>query len=600
MNYKLSLLVLGLVLKVYSAKFSVVSFEGNCQVSINGQNYEMKQENADVPLYTASVDVPVNTKYNYICNGTSDVERTLTEENTHNELIGRAITIYDMPEFGYPNAEPWTRSIGRTELFDSDYVPIVIVDDDKQFFTGATQGTTFKKMTFILKDNVFTFNNVGAGGKNYDEDKFQFKITLPNGGIYNRDVLKFRPSSYDPVFFRQMLYGDIAHAVGNPAHESIASRVYLSDGTPIGLYVLQEDCTTESFIRTAFYGDEKTGEVKDYKSGPIYDCATGADFSNDDPNDLGGFINRKDESDPKIELVELNTKIAELDVTNDEAVKYLDDNWLDLDTLFRALALEYLAGHWDSYWFLTTNFVTYHPPEEEEGPQYQHTKYKYYFIDQDFDQTWGSNMKASLQADKYPTIPYTEYINKDAAYWKNINSDEPFDWGSRVILNKFIGCDGQPTCSTKELFESHLKSIVQHVFNPVAIKRKTDGYKARLSEEIKWDTSLTRLFKSQGGIYHFTYDDFETNIERGVGAFPYGILDWTTQMADNVCKQFGIKYDEVAYTPETAAEQKTKPINPGENFDPESNLNNSGSFATFTTNLFVVAIVCVLSSIYLL
>jgi len=169
MNYKLSLLVLGLVLKVYSAKFSVVSFEGNCQVSINGQNYEMKQENADVPLYTASVDVPVNTKYNYICNGTSDVERTLTEENTHNELIGRAITIYDMPEFGYPNAEPWTRSIGRTELFDSDYVPIVIVDDDKQFFTGATQGTTFKKMTFILKDNVFTFNNVGAGGKNYDE-----------------------------------------------------------------------------------------------------------------------------------------------------------------------------------------------------------------------------------------------------------------------------------------------------------------------------------------------------------------------------------------------------------------------------------------------
>jgi len=558
MNYKSLILVLGLVSKIYSAKFSVVSFEGKCQVSVNGQNYDMKQEDPNVPLYTASVDVPVNTKYTYICNGTSDVERTLTEENTHNELIGRAVTIYDMPEFGYPNAEPWTRSIGRTELFDPDYVPIVIVNDDKQFFTGAVLGTTFKSMTFILKDNVFTFNGVGAGGKNYDEDKFQFKITLPNGGIYNRDVLKFRPSSYDPVFFRQMLYGDIAHAIGNPAHESIAARVYLSDGTPVGLYVLQEDCTTESFIKTAFYGDEKTGTIKDYKSGPIYDCATGADFNNDDPNDLGGFINRKDENDLKIELVELNTKIAELDVTNDEAVKNLDDNWLDLDTLFRALALEYLAGHWDSYWFLTTNFVTYHPPEEEEGAQYQHTKYKYYFIDQDFDQTWGSNMKASLQSDKYPTIPYTEYINKDAAYWKNINSDEPFEWGSRVILNKFIGCDGQAQCSTKDLFESHLKSIVQHVFNPVAMKRKTDGYKARLSEEVKWDTSLKRLFKAQNGHYHFTYDDFETNIERGVGAFPYGILDWTKQMADNVCEQFNIKYDEVAYTPETAAQQKNK------------------------------------------
>jgi len=62
-----------------------------------------------------------------------------------------------MPEFVYPASEPWTRSIGRTELFDPSYVPIVIVDTEKEFFVNASGGT-FKKITFVLKDNVFTFN----------------------------------------------------------------------------------------------------------------------------------------------------------------------------------------------------------------------------------------------------------------------------------------------------------------------------------------------------------------------------------------------------------------------------------------------------------
>jgi len=63
-----------------------------------------------------------------------------------------------MPEFGFPNAKPWTRSIGRTELFDQDYVPIVIVNPDQAFFTGSKTSTTFKSVTFVLKENVFTFN----------------------------------------------------------------------------------------------------------------------------------------------------------------------------------------------------------------------------------------------------------------------------------------------------------------------------------------------------------------------------------------------------------------------------------------------------------
>lgn len=579
MNYKSKILILGLISKIYAAKFSVVSFNGACQLNAGGQVYEMTQSNAGVPLYTVDAPVQSGSTYNYICGGTEDVQRTLNGENTFNELVGRPITVFDMPEFGFPNAKPWTRSIGRTELFDPDYVPIVIVNPDQAFFTGSKTSTTFKSVTFVLKENVFTFNGVGASGKNYDEDKFQFRVSLPNGGIYNRDVLKFRPSSYDPVFFRQMLYGDIAHAIGNPAHESVAARVYLSDGTPIGLYVLQEDCTTESFIRSAFYGNPDTQEVKPMGDGIIYDCATGADFNPDDPNWLGAFIpDSKHQGDLKIELKDMMIKLTQANIMDDNAIKDIDENWLELDTLYRALALEYLAGHWDSYWFMTTNFVVFHPPEETEGTQYNYSKYKYYFIDQDFDQTWGSNMKATLDAANYPTKPYYEYINQTPEFWKTLNADEgSLEPGTRIILNKFLGCDGQQSCSTKTYFENHLKNIVQHIFNPVAMKMKTDGYKTRLADEVKWDTGITRLHTSPRGIYHFTYDDFERGIDGPTGMFPWGILDWTSKIADTVCNQFGITYDKTAYTPETAAQVEAQNIEAGTQYDAEANLQNSGS-----------------------
>jgi hypothetical protein len=601
MNYKSKILILGLISKIYATKFSVVSFNGACQLSVGGQTVDMVQS-AGIPLYTAEVPAQAGTEYKYICGGAEDVARQLSNETTtYNELVGRPNTVIKMPEFGFPNAKPWTRSIGRTELFDQDYVPIVIVNPDQAFFTGSKTSTTFKSVTFVLKENVFTFNNVGASGKNYDEDKFQFKISLPNGGIYNRDVLKFRPSSYDPVFFRQMLYGDIAHAIGNPAHESVAARVYLSDGTPIGLYVLQEDCTTESFIRTAFYGNPDTQEVTQHEEGIIYDCATGADFRTDDPMQLGAFMpDRNHQDDLKIELLDMITKLNQLNIMDDNEVKNFDENFLELDTLFRALALEYLAGHWDSYWFMTTNFVVYHPPEETQGTQYNYQKYKYYFIDQDFDQTWGSNMKATLDAGNYPKKPYTEYINKGEEFWKALNADEgSLEPGTRVILNKFLGCDGQPTCSTKTYFENHLKDIVQHIFNPVSMKMKTDGYKARLADEVSWDTQITRLHTNPKSIYHFTYDDFERGIEGPTGMFPYGILDWTSQICETVCQQFGISYDQTAYTPETAAQAEAQTIEAGTQYDDNANLQNSGSIMN-KANFAMVALAAVMSYVFLL
>ena len=234
-------------------------------------------------------------------------------------------------------------------------------------------------------------------------------------------------------------------------------------------------------------------------------------------------------------------KLADIDITNNDHINNINENWLDLDTLLKAVALEYLAGHWDSYWFLTSNFVTYHPAEETAGEKYDHSKYKYYFVDQDFDQTWSVGMNEKLEPEIFPTKRYTEFVGKDASYWKSVNRYEDAEPGTRVIIDKLIGCDGLDTCPTKVKFENHLKSIVKYIFNPEDLGRKVNGYKERLDEEMKWDTSLTRLHKGTKGTYHFTYNDFINGIEYGVSS-SYGIMDWTKIMADTVCQQFNMVY----------------------------------------------------------
>jgi len=99
--------------------------------------------------------------YNYSCDGVEELVRhTLneTETKTHNELFNREKTIYELPQFGYPNTKKWERYLGQTELFDETYIPTFIFYDYGNFFIKGTTSHTFSKVVAILKDNVFTFN----------------------------------------------------------------------------------------------------------------------------------------------------------------------------------------------------------------------------------------------------------------------------------------------------------------------------------------------------------------------------------------------------------------------------------------------------------
>jgi len=432
---------------------------------------------------------------------------------------------------GYPEDKPlWNRSIGKTATFDDSYIPTVIIDEgSRDFFITGNDTWTLTRFTLVLQDEVFTEENVPTKAQNRYQDKFQWRIKLEKK-IHKRKVFKFRASAQDPTFLRQPLYGDMVAAVGNPVHNQVIVRVYLSDGTPIGLYLMIEVTSSKSFIKTQFYGDEETGKVNVPETGlgfPL-DCSTGADFV------LGGpfyaFQYSEAENNEKIRY--LTEAMHNLDVTDEEEVKKFSREWFDLDVFFRALAFEYLTGDWDSYWMLTTNFVMYDAPEESTEKTF-----KYYFIDQDFDLTFGIGLssKVNLYGEAFPAQSYKTLVDRT---W----SVEKYDAANREAIDIFLRGG-----VTKTMFENHLIDIVKHVFNPVALGRRISEYDRRYRSEIEWDYTIERLHigaDPNKTRYVWTINDYYENLESTPkSSVKWGLKQWIRTRAQAVAEEFGFEWD---------------------------------------------------------
>ena len=122
-------------------------------------------------------------RYTYTVDGKQEgFSRTLAagQLTTHNELFGRKETISPLKGMGYPKDKPqWNRSIGPTELFDESYIPTVIFDEgSRDFFITGNDTWTLGRFTIIIKDEIFTEEQVPTKAQNRYQDKFQFRIKL--------------------------------------------------------------------------------------------------------------------------------------------------------------------------------------------------------------------------------------------------------------------------------------------------------------------------------------------------------------------------------------------------------------------------------------
>jgi len=521
--------------------FSLITFGQEATVTFNGNTLPLQPVDNFSGVRGASAICPDEEfEYTYTLNGKAEgFTRKLPagELTTHNEFFGRKETVSPLKGMGYPIDKPqWTRSIGKTEVFDDSYIPTVILDDgSRDFFITGNDTWVLGRFTLVLKDEIFTEENVPTKAQNRYHDKFQWRVKLEKK-IHKRKVFKFRSNSADPTFFRQSLYADMVAAVGNPVHNQVIVRAYLSDGTPIGLYLMIEVTSSRSFIKTQFYGNEINGKINVPETGlgfPL-DCATGADFNKN--GNINSFRYSEGENNKKIKY--LIEAMNELDVNNESEVKNFSNKWLDLDTFFKALALEYLTGHWDSYWMYTSNFVMYDAPEESTK-----NTYKYYFIDQDFDLTFGIGLseKVNTFGDQFPSQSYKTLVDR---VW----SVEAYDGPNREAIDLFLRGG-----VTTQMFENHLIDIVKHVFNPVAAGRRINEYVRRYSSEVEWDYGLERLHIGNNPNktrYVWNINDYYENLEDTPKAStPWGLKQWISMRAKAVASEFNFEWDQVPLDP---------------------------------------------------
>jgi len=529
-----SVLILTLLISVSSArnvKFSIVSFGKTVKVKIGSKKYALTKVNNYTPLFQTTVTVNNGAiSYKYIVDGISeDFTRTLAkgEKTTHNEFFGRKDTVKQLPQF--KSLGTWTRSIGKGELFDDSYIPTVHIGGTKglNFFKAKSpKVTVLDNIVFILKDNVYTFKNAQISGKNFSWNKFQFKVLLGNNGIDGRYVLKFRDNNEDPTFMRQDLYGDMLSALGYPIIQSVKARVYV-EGNPVGYYIIQEEAPSTSYVRSAFHGDNNGNLLikKTKKLGYPVDAGTGADFYYTG-NKFSSFLIKDTGHGDTSRVAKLAKAFEELNAKNNNAVKQFEQNWFDIDTFLKAIVMQYLTASYDSYWFFSSNFALYDDPTQSKNGNY-----KFYFICQDWDGTFGINTsKEHLRFDNYIEHSYKDYVN---VKWGNIG-DSPY----RYAIDKLF-----QNASVRTRFETILKDTVKYIFNPVAVSKRLDALVERHKDEIKWNYDVIRntpLRKGKAGV-KFTYDDFLTSIDEAIEGAPFGLKQFIYLRAKAVSNEFGLK-----------------------------------------------------------
>jgi len=538
--YKNILLLLALFISsayCRSATFKVIAFGKKVQVNIidTKTTYTLPVAKNDTIYFNGKTSkAPEGSfSYVYIVDGVKENFKRKFGANsttTYIDFYGRKDTVKKLKTFSYPNNN-WNKSIGKTELFDDSYIPTIHI-------TGNTANTLMTKpetKTYTLENVIFYFKNtrkivknVKASPKNKNFAKFQIRLQInKSDNLYGRYLLKLRNGGEDPTNLRQFIYGNIINTLGMPSIKSNMVRVYYN-GKPLGFYTLQEEAYSESFIRAEFYGNPKTQKISAPSTlGLTLDGSCGADFTN---STLGPFT-VKIGSDKK-KLTALTNAISNLNLKSSSQVKNFEKQWFDIDTFHKAMAMEYLTGDWDGYWYATSNFAAYQDPNQSTS-----STYKFYFITQDHDETFGVGLVPPHNTVGYdfPKVSYKTMLNKK---W-NVVGDDPVH---RILVDKFIA--GNSTLQKR--FEQTLISIVQNIFNPVAFKKVVSSYYDRYQPEMEWDFSFTRAYKPSAsmasGTPEYAYKDFVNNMEKGVGGLKWGLYEWVSLRAEAIKKEFCITW----------------------------------------------------------
>ncbi|KAF9355236.1 hypothetical protein BGX34_010579 [Mortierella sp. NVP85] len=374
----------------------------------------------------------------------------------------------------------------------------------KSGFRFISAGTTYSVKEMKLKIS-------GSSTRKFKKLSFKVKFDEEKGDtFFNRPIIKLRSQVFDPTMIREKLYLDILNSLGVGSAQGVYVRVYV-DGKPFGFYLMVEDIDTPFLRGTMHLGSSEPkdlGSLYEMGSHVIGEEATlqyqgpnTADYNPEiyDNKNLGA--NTK--AEPMAQLIAFFKELQEYDPTLPNGIKFWNAR-LDLEGYLRSMAMEYLAGAWDSYWWKGNNFFMYFNP----------TKNVWQFIPTDFDSTFNDGNREDV---------YTTYKNFAKSRLRRAGKDHP-------LITKLI----YKNAEINARFERILSDSVKGVFNSTFLDPKIDAYRDMIEAEVKWDYSLDRS-KNPGKTFGYTLDDFYKSILSGnVTNVNFGIKKWIKDRVKSV------------------------------------------------------------------
>jgi len=537
-----------ITLSVFSAvsarnvNFNAIGPGNQMQVEVDGAVYDLSTSDPS-DMYFSSRILNVNdgeVKYSYILDGQKEnFVRTLSADNdyTYNDFFGRDKTLLKIEQFN--KIERWDKGIGPTSLFDDSYILTIHFQgaQAEEVFKNPTKGGgQVEKITFFLRDEVYSYNNLRITTKNFDVSKFQISIDLGNNQIHGRSSFKLRNSGEDPTNLRQDIYSSMLAAAGAPVLRSNKARVFINK-KPHGFYAFQEEPISHSYVRSVFHGKLATEAIEDPPQlGHVLDGTTGSDPDYNEANldNFGAFEYLTQYQETNTKAILFGQALKALDPNDANAVQAFEQQWFDINAFHKAVAFEYLTADWDGYWFSTGNWVLYDDPTQSTE-----NTFKFYFCSQDYDETFGVGLVSPEKEDGgNPDVSYKVLANRnmeDPKYSGPTVGDR-YKNKHRILVDKFI--TGSP--ALQQRFENTLKTIVEKIFNPKEFNRRLDSMMERYDEDMRWDFSIQRLYQTNSP-HNYKYEDYKQNIDQPFAGIMWGLKEFVKIRAETVANELGAK-----------------------------------------------------------
>ncbi|KAI9238580.1 MAG: coth protein-domain-containing protein [Podila humilis] len=512
-------------------------------VEVNGELYPLQTSKDLFPLWSTRVDgVSAPSSYRYVQLNHKNKEvareeflRSLTDKNTTlNEFFNRETTLTTLPAIKqvYKNVHPKDDGV-----FDSSQIATIHLTVDPLKFDDMMNNPLAKDpelveagFKFINANKVYSTDKVYIKVSGNASRKFR-KVSLrvvfnknKRGMFFGRSDIKLRAEYIDPTMLREKLYLDLLRSVGVGSSQGSYSRVYVN-GKPHGLYLMIED-VGESMLMHTIHHDA----IKDKNAlGSLYQMSTTLEFKG--PRAADYVIHRHENKirgdnpmdEPMQQLIAFMKDLQDWDPTDTEGIAYWNER-LDVDGFLRSMALEYLTGAWDSFWWNGHNYYMYYNPQNKI----------WQFIPTDFDHTFNAGGRLNANETYKEFAQRCEGPNPKS----NSNPKSITDHKSSPLVTKLI-------CKNKDInkkFETILLKITHDVFNNAALEERVHAYETQLEQEVGWDISIDRS-RLPGAERNRKIKNFHKSIwgpksSHKVGRKRKGIMFWIESRSNSVAHHF--------------------------------------------------------------